>query len=136
MLDVKIGRASNTFVKQRLEISEVNFWDPVPNPEIKSFSITAKKTNVKANDIVITVSADRDLFERLLIATNTREINLKEVLSQGLSLVPFALAHQSCSHRKTTKNVLAKMVLVKLLPHLFPTSVLETVHILDGMAIV
>ena len=35
----------DTFVKQRLEISEVNFWDPVPNLKVKSFSTMAKKTN-------------------------------------------------------------------------------------------
>ena len=80
-------------LKQRLETSEVNFWDPVPNLKVKSFSPMAKKTNVKVNDTVITVSADRDLFRRLLIAANTREINLREVLSYELSPVPFALAH-------------------------------------------
>lgn len=95
----------DAFVKQQLETSEVNFWDPVPNLKVKSFSTMAKKTNVKANDKVITVSADRDLFGRLLIAANTREINLKEVLSYELSAVPFALAHQDGSIRKTTKSV-------------------------------
>ena len=50
----------DTFVKQRLETSEVNFWDPVPNLKVKSFSTMAKKTNMKTNDRVITVSADRD----------------------------------------------------------------------------
>ena len=128
----------DAFVKQRLETSEVNFWDPVPNLKVKSFSAMAKKTNVKANDKVITVSADRDLFGRLLIAANTREINLKEVLSYELSAVPFALAHQDGSIRKTTKSVLAKMLenQVEVLPRLSPASALETVHILDGMAIV
>ena len=81
----------DTFVKQRLETTGVNFWDPVPNLKVKSFSTMVKKTNVKANDRVITVSADRDLCVRLLIAANTGEINLKEVLSYELSSVPFAL---------------------------------------------
>ena len=98
----------------------------------------AKKTNVKANDRVITVSADRDLFGRLLIAANTREINLKKVLSYELSAVPFALAHQDGSIRKTIKSVLAKMLKdqVEVLQRLSPDSALETAHILDGMAIV
>ena len=128
----------DTFVNQRLETSEVNFWDPVPNLKVKSFSTMAKKTNVKAKDRVITVSADQDLFGRLLIAANTREINLKEVLSYELSAVPFALAHQDGSIRKTTKSVLAKMLeeQVEVLPRLSPALELETAHILDGMAIV
>ena len=79
-----------------------------------------------------------DLFGRPLIAANTREINLKEVLSYELSSVPFGLAHQDGSIHKTTKRVLAKMLKdqVEVLPHLSPATALETVHILDGMAIV
>ena len=112
--------------------------DPVPNLQVKSFSTMVKKTNMKANGRVITVSADRDLFGRLLIAANTREINLKEVLSYELSSVPLALTHQDGGIHKTIKSVLAKMLenQVEVLPRLFPASPLETVHILDGMVIV
>ena len=97
-----------------------NFLDPVPNLKVKSFSTMVKKT------------------DWLLIAANSREINLKEVLSYELSSVPFALAHQDGGIHKTTKSVLAKMLenQVEVLPRLSPASPLETVHILDGMAIV
>lgn len=54
-----------TFVEKRLNTSKVSFWGPVPKMKIKTFSTTTKKTNVKAgNDRFLTVSADRDLFER------------------------------------------------------------------------
>ena len=107
----------DTFVKQRLETSEVIFWNPVPNLKVKSFiSTMAKKTNVKANDRVITVNADRDLFGRLLIAANTREFNLKEQLSYELSEVPFALsAHQDGSIRKYITNPQNKISLCDFL---------------------
>ena len=135
---VKGREQMDMFVKQHLETSEVNFWDLVLNLKVKSFSTMAKKANVKVDDRVITVSADRDFFGRLLIAANTQEINLKEVLSYKLSSVPFALAHQDGSIRKTTKSVLAKMLedQVEVQPHLSPATALETVHILDEMAIV
>ena len=84
----------DTFVEKRLNKCEVNFWDPLPNLKIETFSSTTKKTHVKAsNDEFVTVRADRDLFGRLLIASNARQIDLKEVLSYELSTVPFALAH-------------------------------------------
>ena len=100
----------DTLVKKRLDTSEESFWDPIPNLKIKTFSATIK-TNIKiASDKFITVSADRDLFGRLLIVFNARKVNLKEVLSYELSTVPFALAHQDGSLRKATKSVLAKLL--------------------------
>ena len=42
---------------------------------------------------MITVNADRSLFACLLIASQTRDIDLLEVLKYGLSAVPYALEH-------------------------------------------
>ena len=79
--------------------------DPLPNLKIKTFSYTTKKTDVRAsNDKFVTVRADRDLFGRLQIASNARQIDLKEVLSYELSTVPFALANQDGSLRKKKEN--------------------------------
>lgn len=71
------------FVEKRVNSKTVG--DPVP-------SLKVKKVNVKAaDDKVITVNVDRDLFGRLLINANTRKINLKEVLRSELSPIPRAL---------------------------------------------
>ena len=86
---------------------EINVWDLLPNLKIKIFSCTTKKTH----DKFATVRADRDLFERLLIASSARQIDLKEVLRKfltELSTVPFALARQNGSLQKTTKMYLLK----------------------------
>ena len=96
------------------------------------------KVSVKATDEkLITVNADRDLFGRLLVAANARQINLKEVMSYELSPVPCSLVHQDGSLRKTTKSdfcsILEKNVTV--LPRL-PLSTSDTVYIIDGMALV
>ena len=95
-----------------------------------------KKVNVKAADNkLITVDADRDLFGRFLIAANARRINLIEVLSYELLPVPCSLSYQDGSLRKTTKSVLSSIIEkeVNVAPRL-PVSPLETVYILDGMA--
>ena len=95
------------FVEKRLNTNQTSFWDPVKSLKIKTFSTTTKKTSVKStNEKFITASADRDLFGRLLIAANARQINLREVLSYELSTVPFALSHQDGTLRKTTKSVI------------------------------
>ena len=86
---------------------EINVWDLLPNLKIKIFSYTTKKTH----DKFATVRADRDLFGRLLIASNARQIDLKEVLRKyltELSIVPFALARQDGSLQKTKKVYLLK----------------------------
>ena len=124
----------DTFVEKRLNKCEVNFWDPLPNLIIKTFSSTTKKTHVKAsNDKFVTVRADRDLFGRLLIASNARQIDLKEVLSYELSTVPFALAHQDGSLRKTTKSVFAKILedQVHVVPRLPPSTALKAAYIIE-----
>ena len=86
---------------------EIHVWDLLPNLKIKIFSYTTKKTH----DKFATVRADRDLFERLLIASNARQIDLKEVLRKfltELSTVPFALVRQNGGLQKTTKVYLLK----------------------------
>ena len=99
-------------VEKHLNTDETSFWDPVTSLKIKRFSTTTKKTSIKStNEKLISVSADRDLFGRLLMAANARQINLRDELSYELSTVLFALSHQDRTLRKTSlKNKL------KLLP--------------------
>ena len=83
-----------TFVQKRINTNIVIFWDPVPSLKVKTFS-SMMKVNVKAaDDKLITVNADRELFGRLLIAANARRINLMEVLSYELLPVPCLLSYQ------------------------------------------
>ena len=80
-----------------------------------------KRVKVKAGEEKsITVHADRDLFGRLLIVANARQINLMEVLSYELSPIPCSLAHQDGSLRKNTKSHLAGIIekLVTVVPQL------------------
>lgn len=128
----------NTFVEQRLNTSEVPFWNPIPKLGIKTFSTLAKKKAVKTtDDKMITVSADRELFGRLVISAKTRQIDLKEVLTYELSTVPCSLAHNDGSLRKTTKSVLLseleKVADVQgKLPT--PTPEMATAYLFDVMA--
>ena len=58
-------------VEQRINSNAVGFWEPVPNMKIKTFSSANKKIHIKSSDKLVTVNADRDLFDRLLIVSNT-----------------------------------------------------------------
>ena len=127
-----------TFVKKRIQTNDVSYWYAIPKLSIKTFSSMTKKVIVKAGDEKnITVHADKDLFGRLLIVANARQVNLMEVLSYELSPIPCSLAHQDGSLRKNTKSHLAGTIekLVTVVPQLQPSP--ETiVYILDGMAVI
>ena len=106
--------------------------------QIKTFSTTTKKTSIRStNEKFLSVSADGDLFGRLLIAVNARQINLREVLSYELSTMPFVLSHQDGTLRKTTKSVVLNPLeeQVEVVTYLIPSTP-RTIQIIDGIATV
>jgi hypothetical protein len=56
-----------------------------------------KKIQIRgADEKIVAISRDRDIFGRLLIAAQVRQIDVKEILRYELSPVPLALAHTVC----------------------------------------
>ena len=136
-----IGRQHlETFIKSRINSNEVSFWDPLTRLNIKTFASLSKKTQAKSTDErMITVAADRDLFARLLIAANSRDIDLRDVLSYELSTVPCSLAHNDGTLRKCTKaHLLSELEReADVQPRLpLENDTLPTAYVIDGMAIV
>ena len=136
-----IGRQHlETFIKSRINSNEVSFWEPLTRLNIKTFASLSKKTQAKSTDErMITVAADRDLFARLLIAANSRDIDLREVLSYELSTVPCSLAHNDGTLRKCTKaHLLSELEReADVQPRLpLENDTLPTAYVIDGMAIV
>jgi len=128
----------NLFIEERLNSNKTNFWDPIPNLKIGTFATNIKTKSIRGtNDKLLTVIADRDLFGRLLIAANSREINIKDLLSYELSAVPFSLSYQDGTLRKTTKSVLTNLLEEQAdAIHRLQPSELNSVYIIDGMAII
>ena len=128
------------FVEQRLNSNNVSFWNPIPNLKIKTFASTAKKQRVKASaEKVITVSADRDLLNRLVIAAKARDVNLKDVLCYELSTVPFSTTHIDGTLRKTNKSILLGELQDKgdVQPKLpLPPPDVSSAYIIDGMVVI
>ena len=136
----KLGRAEmKAFVADRIKGNAVGFWDPLPGMKILTFASLTKNLQVKSSDEkMITVNTDRSLFARLLIASQTRDIDLREVLRYELSAVPYAVAHTYGMLRKSTKSTLMTVLEgnVQVLPRLPSESNQATAYILDGMAVV
>ena len=89
------GKAQmNSFIDEQLNTNAVSFWDAIPNLKINIFSSMTKKTTIKStNEKVVTLTEDRDLFRRLLIVANVRQVNVRKNLCYELSTVPYTLAH-------------------------------------------
>ena len=88
------GKAQmNSFIEQRLNTNTVSFWDSIPNQKINTFASMTKKTRIKStNEKLVTLTENRDLFGRLLIVANARQVNVREILCYELSTVPYVLA--------------------------------------------
>ena len=120
-----------TFVDQRINTNEVKFWDSLPNLKIKTCATLVKKKTVKmADEKVIT---DRELFDQLVTAAKSRNINLREDLSYKLSTVSLSLAHPDGSLGKTNKCVRIAELEKKAD---ITTSEMSSAHIFDVMALV
>lgn len=125
------------FTAQRMNTAQVPFWNRMSKVNVKTFASLSRAIEVKsADEKIITISADRSLFARLLIAAKCRDIDLKEVLKYELSSVPFSLAYADGSLRKTTKSVLLAEIEVGHTEGRLPASELPAAYILDGMAMI
>ena len=137
----KLGeKEMNALIKKKINSNAVGFWEALPKMKIKTFASLAKKVQVKQSDEkLVKINADRSLFGRLLIASNSRNIDLRDVLTYELSPVPCALAHTDGTLRKSNKSILLTVLedSVQVLPRL-PCDNDEplTANIIDGMAAV
>ena len=86
----------------------------------------------------MTLTEGRDLFGRLLIVANVRQVNVREILCYGLSTVPYSLEHADGTLRKSTKNLLLQILenYVTLEQRLATHPDMPTVQILDALALV
>ena len=67
-----------TFIEKRINTNTISFKfrNPISKLKVKTFETTVKKEQLKAADEhLITVKSDKDLFGRLMIVANTREVN-------------------------------------------------------------
>ena len=130
----KVGEdAFEKFRTHRLEKNEIDFFATMKKLKLKTFSdFYAKKVVCKGKEIVI--KADRNLFGNMIVVAQTRQLEMRQVLSHPLGPVPWALANPDGSPRKTEKskfmNIIAQNVAV------LETFSEKSACIVDGMAII
>lgn len=126
-----------TFRSERLEKDSpsTKFHDKMTRQNLKTF--TSVKTSVRMKqgqkkDVIL--KADRNLFGHMIMASQSRNLNIKDVLAHPLGPLPWALSNPDGSLRKTNKAALARELEKSV------ASVEEigenTACIIDGMSLV
>lgn len=101
----KANKAMEAFIKLRLIKAKVPFYDPIPRLKLSTFaSLSLSSVKIRGKEVML--KADRNLFARLLIAAQTRNMDLREVFSHSLGPLSWSLASSDGSLCKTVKSKL------------------------------
>ena len=129
--------AYKAFREQRLQCNtpKVKFHDAITKAKLMTFTHLTKKVTIKAgkNQEVI-LKADRRLFAQMIVIAESRNLQMRDVLSHPLGPLPWSLATPDGLLRKTNKASLAKELQKNVqasdaIPH-------PSACVIDGMALV
>ena len=108
----KVGKATYAdFKKTRLESQPptVRFNDKLKKQKLKTFSALSKtKTVAKGKDTETVLCADRNLFVRMIIIAESRNLQMQDMIKHPLGPLPASLACSNGFPRKTNKAQLGK----------------------------
>lgn len=89
-----------SFVQDRLTSSTVGFFETLPRLKLGKFGEVKKMVNHGGKSFVL--RADRNLFARLLVIGQSRQIDLRDLLTHELGPVPWSLATYDGALRQTS----------------------------------
>ena len=130
------GKAYIEFREERLEADppKKRFHDPLRKKDLKTFSDMKVKKTYQASGRQIILKADRNLFAKMILIAQTRDLDMKEVLARRLGPIPWALATPESTLRKTMKSSLSKKLRKDVSPE--ESIPYNSACIIDGMALV
>lgn len=98
------------FVRDRLQTNTTAFHARLPALKLATFTSMTKAKAVKVSGREVIVRADSHLFARMLVVAQTREMELKEVLTYELGPMPWSLATVDGGLVKTAKAKLLALL--------------------------
>jgi len=101
------------FINKRLKSTEMSFYDPIKRLSLKTFANMKLKKEIKLKGKNVTLSAERNIFGRLLAIAKDREgLSLKQILTFSLSPIPWCFGLPDGGLVKTVKSkLLGKFVI-------------------------
>lgn len=127
------------YVRTRLLSKDKQIFETIPMLKLKDFDHAKKKTT-RSQERTNSAVDDRSLYSRLLIASQSRSIDLKQILTYSLTQRPLALATSDGCMRKNVKSTLLhdieKAASNPILAPVPADQVCKVAVIVDAMAIV
>ena len=102
--------ALTAFVEDRLLSDSAGFFDPLPKLRLGTFRDAQKKTTVSKEGRAVILRTDRNLFARLLVIGQRRQMDLRQLLVHELGPLPWSLALFDGALVKTNKAALPKLL--------------------------
>ena len=106
----KGSKALVSFTTDRLLTSNVGLYETLSKFKLGTFRDAQKRVSVRAGSSNVILRANRDLFARLLVIAQSRQMDLRHLLTHELGLFPWSLATSDGSLAKTNKAALSKLL--------------------------
>ena len=104
-------KEAKLFIEERLQSdNRNNFWNQQSKLNLSTFTSTNCTGKLVTASTKSSVKFDKTLFQRLLIVSQARDINMEHVLSFQLNDVPLSITHASGEMRKTCKSKLLQVL--------------------------
>ena len=92
------------FIEERIKSNDVGFYETVKRNKLKTFTSMLATEKVAVKDKEVVIRADRDLFARLLVIRETREVSMKDFVGYSLAPVAWSLVTAIGNVYKSTKS--------------------------------
>ena len=106
----KGATALTAFVEERIITNSTGIFETLHKLKLGSFRGTHRKTSVTAGDKNVMIRADRNLFARLLVIGQSRQMDLRYLLTHELGPLLWSLALPYGSLVKTNKASLSMLL--------------------------
>jgi len=104
-------QAANDFVVNRCSPNPTSdFFDPLKKTKLKSFKDLRAVRKVHNKDLILPLRMDRDVFARMALLGQFRQIDMKVVFTYPLGPLPWSLADPYGLPRKTCKAKLSQQL--------------------------
>ena len=99
--------ALQTFLNERIYSNNVPFYDAIRKNSLKTFKQVAFMKNINANGKEVALRAERSLFGRLLVISQSQEgLTLRHILTYSLSPIPWCFGQPDGGLVKNDKSKL------------------------------
>ena len=97
--------AMNKFISERLrQDSTVSVFDPMKKMKLKTFPYLNKLKPLKIKDRTVMLQSTKDVFSKVAIIAQKRDIELKELFRFPMGPLPLSLAEHDVTLKKTAKS--------------------------------